>query len=137
MDTSILVAAFTDEPAKTLAQNWLGFQAEGSLLSSDWVATEFSAALSIKVRTDQLQSAHRAAILAGFQIMVIDSFLVLLIAKAHFRTAARFADQYVTGLRASGALHLALADESEGTLVTLDRRLATAAAMLGVNAQLL
>jgi predicted nucleic acid-binding protein len=40
-------------------------------------------------------------------------------------------------LRASDALHLALVEESGGILMTLDHRLASAAAALGVKAQLL
>jgi predicted nucleic acid-binding protein len=137
VDTSVLIAAFTNEAAKGLAQNWLGVQDEGSLLSSDWVATEFSAALSIKIRTGQINGRHRAAALAGFQRLITDSFAVLSIEKAHFRTAARFADQFATGLQAGDTLHLALSDDARATMVTLDHRLVSAATSLGLNAQLL
>ena len=137
VDTSVLIAAFTNEAAKGLAQNWLGIQDEGSLSSSDWVATEFSAALSIKIRTGQINGTHRAVALAGFQRLMADSFTVLSIEKAHFRTAARFADQFATGLRASDALHLALTDDARATMITLDHRLVSAATSLGLNAQLL
>jgi predicted nucleic acid-binding protein len=118
-----------------LVQEWLGRQVEGSLLSSEWVGTEFAAALSIKIRTGQLQSAHRPAILDGFFRLMNESFLVLPVARAEFRTAARFAHQHTTGLRAGDALHLAIVEESGGVLVTLDHRLAAAAGALGVKAQ--
>jgi predicted nucleic acid-binding protein len=54
-----------------------------------------------------------------------------------FRTAARFADQHVLGLRAGDALHLAICADHGATLCTLDRRLANAGSALGVKAMLL
>ncbi len=48
LDTSILVAALTREPRTEEMQDWLAAQAPDSLCISDWVLTEFSAALSMK-----------------------------------------------------------------------------------------
>jgi uncharacterized protein len=47
IDTSLLVAALTNEAETERIQGWFGQQAEGDLAISDWVATEFSSALSI------------------------------------------------------------------------------------------
>ena len=47
VDTSILVAALFDEVHTDPAQRWLSKQGAGQLLISDWVITEFSAALPI------------------------------------------------------------------------------------------
>ncbi len=137
VDTSVLVAALTREPRTFEIQDWLAAQAAGQLAVSDWVLTEFSAALSVKLRTRQLAPADRAEVLAVFAELVERSFDVLPISRLEFRTAARFADQYRTGLRAGDALHLAIAGNHGARLRTLDHRLATAAEALGVSAALL
>lgn len=137
VDTSVLVAALTNEAETARMQCWLGDQAPTSLMISEWVATEFSAALSIKVRTGQIEARHRADVLSAFTRLIADSFETLSISAAQFRIAARFADQYVLGLRAGDALHLAITVDHGATIATLDRRLAEAATALGVSARLL
>jgi hypothetical protein len=137
LDTSILVAALTNEAATARMQTWLGEQTPGDLMISEWVTTEFSAALSIKVRTGQIEARHRSEALAAFARLSAASFEILPISGAEFRAAARFADQYALGLRAGDALHLAIVAARGATIATLDRRLADAAAALGVSARLL
>lgn len=60
LDTSLLVAALTNEAETARMQSWLGEQQEDNLAISDWVATEFSSALSIKLRTGRLGMSDRA-----------------------------------------------------------------------------
>jgi len=118
-------------------QLWLSEQDPGELAISDWVVTEFSAALSIKLRTGQIESRHRADAHALFNRLTEESFGLLPITGAHFRTAARLADRHETGLRAGDALHLAIAFDHGATLCTLDRPLAAAGQELGVRTDLL
>ena len=59
LDTSILVAALTNEQRTREMQEWLAEQPAGQLALSDWVLTEFSGALSLKVRTGRLTKASR------------------------------------------------------------------------------
>ena len=136
VDTSILVAALTREPATGRMQAWLADQAAGMLAISEWVLTEFSAAMSVKVRTGQLAAPDRAEALAVFTGLVEASFQVLPVSGQDFRAAARLADQHATGLRAGDALHLAVASRHGARVRTLDRGLAAAAEALGVSVAL-
>jgi len=137
LDTSLLVAALTNEPDTERMQGWLGHQAEGDLAISDWVATEFSSVLSIKLRAGHIEPAHRADALAMFARLCADSFLVVPVSRSQFRTAARFADQHQLSLHAGDALHLAVCADHGATLCTLDRRLSDAGPALGIKTKLL
>ena len=137
VDTSVLVSALTSETATARAQNFLSSADPEELAISAWVVTEFSSALSIKLRTGQIILEHRNTVLAGFRRLVADTFEVLPVDAAGFTTAARFSDQYALGLRAGDALHLAIAAEHGATLVSLDKRLVEAGASLGAATLLL
>jgi predicted nucleic acid-binding protein len=137
LDTSLIVAALSNDAATVRAQRWLAEQDSEQLLISDWTIAEFSSAMAIKLRTGQMTLEHRAAALATFHKLVAETFTVLPITGGQFRAAARFADQHTLGLRAGDALHLATASEHGATLHTLDQRLAEAGPALGVPTQLL
>jgi predicted nucleic acid-binding protein len=137
LGTSLLVAALTNETETQRMQNWLGRQEVDELAISDWAATEFSSALSIKLRTGQIGAAHRADALALFTRLGTDNLTLVAVSRLQLRTAARFADQYELGLRAGDALHLAICADHGATLCTLDRRLSDAGSVLGVKTMLL
>ena len=105
--------------------------APGEALISDWLTTEVSSALSSKVRTGALTPSRRAVALTAYQRMFLDDLIVLPVTASDFREAARIADRYDLGLRASDALHLAIATNHRATLLTLDRRLHAAGLALG------
>lgn len=133
VDTSVLVAALTNEAATQSAQAWLSRQTPGDLAMSPWVGTEFSAALSVKVRIGAITSDQRALVLATFRRLATASFRMLAVEFDDFERAASLADQFALGLRAGDALHLAIALTRDVTLCTLDRRLAEAAGALGIR----
>jgi len=131
LDTSFVVAAITPELATPAVRAWFGQNGAANLMISDWVITEVSSALSIKLRTGQLGEQDRAQAMALFN-RTSASFIMLGVTASHFKTAAHFADQYALGLRAGDALHLAIASEGGATLCTLDHRMTNAGPALGV-----
>lgn len=137
LDTSVLVAALTREAETERMLTWLGAQDPEQLAISDWVATEFSSALSLKLRARQIDATHRANALAMFTTMYAETFTLLPISGLEFRTAARFADQHALGLRAGDALHLAICADHGATLCTLDRQLGDAGPAVAVKTVLL
>ena len=137
LDTSLLVSAVANEPRSAKSRAWFERQKPDGFVISDWVVAEFSAALSIKLRTGALTVSQRSTALEIFGRLIEQSLKILPVESRHFRAAARLADQFALGLRAGDALHLAIAVGHSATICTLDRRLAEAAGSLGINAELI
>ena len=136
LDTSLLVAAFTLEEGTDKAQQWLAAADPETLHISEWTVAEFSSALSLKLRTEQIDIAQRTRILSAFRARVAGSFTIIDIDARHFRAATGFVERHKLNLRAADALHLAVAADYGLTLCTLDRRLAAAGPILGVATEL-
>lgn len=133
LDTSFIVAALVpEEVSSPQARDWLRRGGGTALAISNWVVTEVSSALSIKVRTGELTVEQRADVLTEWQRMRDGSLSILQVEESAFGIAARFAARHDLGLRAGDALHLAIASAAGCTLVTLDKSMAKAAPELGV-----
>ena len=77
LDTSVLISALTHEAASERTRAWFDRQEPGDLVVSDWVTTEVSAALSIKLRTGPIDESGRAQALAAYRQLIERSLRVL------------------------------------------------------------
>jgi uncharacterized protein len=137
LDTSFVVAALTNEANSAAAQQWLEQQQPETLCISDWVMTEVSSALAIKLRAGQIESDERADALAAFSRLCIETFNIEPVSRRHFRLAADLVNQTAFLLRAADALHLAICSEIGASLSSFDRRQRDAAPVLGIKLELL
>lgn len=134
IDTSVWVSAITEEPKSGNVWLWFEKFAAEKFAISDWVVTEFSSALSVKIRTGQITMEQRASALREFSATVNDSLQILPIRSGHFQSAALFADNHLTGLRAADALHVAVAADYGAIICSLDSTMTKAASLLGLEA---
>ena len=126
----------TSEDATDRVLAWLTDLGSADLTISNWVVTEFASALSMKIRMGDLRAEDRAKSAGLFKQIQMDSLVVVPLTRGHFQVAARFAAQTGIGLRAGDALHVAVAADLGAVLCTLDKRLAEAAVVLGVGAEM-
>jgi predicted nucleic acid-binding protein len=137
VDTSILVTALTIETKTVEMQAWLqDDDRNDGLAISDWTISEFSSALSIKVRGGLLPTNDHLKALQAFRALTAESFSILAVERRHFRTAATLCDDYGAPIKASDVLHAAIALEAGASLATLDRQLAKAFGKIGGRALL-
>ena len=132
LDTSVIVAALTEEASTKRVRAWLERQAESAFAISDWTLAEVPSALSLKVRTGVLPISERNETLSFWRGSLLPTFARLNVTPADFELAGSMAERHDLNLRASDALHIAVAYASGCTLVTLDKRMAEAAAACGV-----
>jgi uncharacterized protein len=131
-DTSVIVAALSNEPMTMAVQAWLADQSAESLCASQWVVTEFSSAVSLKARRGDLDAIGKARVLSNWHAVLRDNLVMIPVPEQAFGLAARFCDRDDLGLRAGDALHLAVASLGGHQMATLDKILASAALAVGV-----
>ncbi len=136
LDTSPVVTALVTEPNSEVVNRWLEQHAACRFVVSDWVVAEFSAALSVKLRSNRLSEEARARALERLADLLDSEIECLPVLREHFRQATAFADRSSVGLRAGDALHLALAANHAIKLCTRDQLQAQAGAGLAVLTEL-
>ena len=131
VDTSVLLPTLIAEPTTEAVYDFLG-AADQELLISDLAAAEVASALSRLARMALLTDADAYARLTDFDAWRAAMSSPVDIAASDARLAYIYVRRFDLGLRAPDALHIAITRRLDATLVTLDRRLATAARELGV-----
>jgi len=131
LDTSILVAYYCPEALSAHVEMLL--RRQSAPLVSELAKVEFSSAVALKVREEQLDHTDAFQILTEFQ-KHLDNYLFtkLPLDSRHFQLAKTWLNQLQWPLRSLDALHLAAAEISQTRLVTADKTLAKTAKAIGV-----
>ena len=87
VDTSVLVALCTREPASNSVSQWYAGESD-DLVSSVWCVTEFASALGIKRRTKQFDQAGAEAVWRQFERLCANDLRLLPLEPATFHRAA-------------------------------------------------
>ena len=133
VDTSVIVALLTVEPTTPDVTAWYaGLQ--DTPICADWVMTEFSSAISIKLRTGQLTETHASRVRKEFDLLAAGGLRLAAVTRTAFSQAAEMVKQHRHGLRAGDSLHLAVALELGAShMAALDGTLADNARRKGLK----
>lgn len=108
VDTSTWVAMSTEEPMGARAADQLLLLSNQSLCLSDWVIAEFASAISLKRRRQELDETQMAQCHETFD-RTTSTLTHLSITSIDYQTASELCREFSSNLRASDALHLAIA----------------------------
>ncbi len=106
---------------------------DGGLMVSDFAAAEVASGISRLIRVAIITPDNANVRLAAFDAWRAASAETLDLIAADARMANLFVRRFELALRTPDALHAAICQRTGCSLVTLDRRLARAAASLGVT----
>lgn len=135
LDASAILPILVDESSSQTLQNFL-LVADRPLVVNEFAAAEVASGLSRRARTGSLTLEEAAAGLVHFDAWRAALTMDLDLQAADFRLANIFVRRFDLGLRTPDALHAAVCGRGDLTLVTLDRRLATAAKALGIRIEI-
>ncbi|NBT34281.1 MAG: PIN domain-containing protein [Betaproteobacteria bacterium] len=131
LDTSVLVAAFTNEEKTDSALAYL--EQESEAMTSEWALTEVASALMIKVRRKELSRADETQAWKQFLAWAAFSGAIRAIPAGCFEKAATLL-RGSSGLRAGDSLHLSAALSLGATrLASFDLTLTKSARALGLG----
>ena len=132
LDASAVLPMLIEEPGSAAVDAFVE-AAPGPLVVSEFTAAEVASALSRLARTGRLGSDDAARRLADFDAWRMAATEDVDVQPADVRLASIYVRRFELRLRAPDALHAAICRRTDLQLVTLDRRLATAAEALGVR----
>lgn len=133
LDTSAFIPLYVNEAASPALRRWFAALDRHEVTPSRWTLTEFTSALGVRVRTNTVaENAARRAV-AAFRVLAWRSLTVVPTTPRGCDRAGDLLLRFDLGLRAGDALHVAIAQNAGATVfATLDKRLAAAAAALGL-----
>ena len=133
VDTSVIVALLTVEQRTQNVTAWYAGLSD-TPTCSDWLLTEFSSALSIKLRTGQISEANAKRARKEFGVLADGGLRIVPVSRSAFVRAAEMVKLHDHGLRSGDSLPLAVALELEAShMATLDRTLAANARRNGMK----
>lgn len=136
LDASVILPTLIEEAASAIVDRFMD-ELEDDLIVSEFAAAEVASALSRLVRTGLLDHEDASRRLADFDAWRAAATRDLDLQASDVRLANVFVRRFDLMMRAPDALHAAVCRREDHLLVTLDKRLATAALELGVRTRLL
>ena len=131
LDANILVALLTPEPFSGRADAFLQTNTE-PLIVSDFAAAEFSSAVARRVRMREFTRRQAQITLSGFDTWLTRMADRVEMSSVDIAVATAFLRRLDLTLRTPDAIHIAIAQRMNATLVTFDQRMAESARALGM-----
>lgn len=132
LDTSAAIPLFVPEPASDAVDAWLE-ACDDTLISSDWILTEFASALSIKVRRGEIEQKQAQAAWMDFENFCQSGLRLVPVSRQAFAQAAKLVHNIPSNLRSGDSLHLSMALEAGAAgIATADNNLAKNARSMGL-----
>jgi predicted nucleic acid-binding protein len=128
----VILPTLAPEASSARVEAFLG-SAAPDLQVCDFVAAEVASAVSRLFRTNVFTRADADNAMASFDAWRLADTAIVEVDPSDVRLAVVFVRRFDLMLRAPEALHVAVCQRLGSTLVTRDRRLATAAQDLGVS----
>ncbi len=133
LDTSFITPLIKQETTSERVTRFIAGLPAGKLTISHWTRVEFSSMLAREVRMGGMDAKGAGNAATQFDAIVAESFSVLLPGPDAFDLARRYIGRFESGLRASDALHLAIASTHRATAIySLDKLLIKAGEMFGL-----
>jgi len=136
VDTSVLAAYYCPEQLSILAERTL--RRLPSPVISELTLVELTSAISRKIREQTLSREEGARILTQIETHVEEGYYhIMPVRPRDYRVARAWLGRLQGTLRTLDALHLAVAESDEASMLTADKRLAAEARSLGIPVKLL
>jgi predicted nucleic acid-binding protein len=133
VDTSIFVALCTTEPKSDAVDKWHD-KSSAKMISSTWAFTEFSSALSLKVRTNQITEKQSREAWKKFDTLCQNDIELMPLESKTYYSAGILVIDSKSNLKAGDALHLAAAKSFKAkSIITLDKVLEKNASRLKIK----
>ena len=126
LDTAVVLSLFVRDPMSESIGKWIASRRQ-PLAFSDWGLTECASALGIRLRRGELDTDSAARAFHAIMAFANESCEVIACGGHHQKEAQRLLTRFDLSLRSGDALHLAICQHAQATLVTTDKQLLAAA----------
>ena len=130
LDASAIIALLSDDLLHARADRFFRENLE-IFLVSDFAAAEFASVLARRVRVGAITTSDARSGFETFDSWCANSATRVEITAADVMTAEHYLRRLDLSLRAPDAIHIAIAQRLDTTLVTFDRQMADGARALG------
>ena len=138
VDSCVLLSLLLGDSGYTDSERWLINQGDQTLWISHWVLLEVAGVIATCVRRGQLTAEQAQTIGSEFESFRQERLTLIEPRGTDFLQARQWLEQCLhMPLRSGDALHLALAQRQQLTVVSADRALARCAESLGLPLQLI